>query len=66
MSYEEYLNFVQNANSGISPQCPVCRTLELLNGKWRLIIIYELCKKESFRFGELKRSVPNIINYYLT
>lgn len=66
MSYEEYLNFVQNSDSGISPQYPVCRTLELLNGKWRLIIIYELCKKESFRFGELKRSVPNITNTMLT
>lgn len=66
MNYQEYLDFVRHADSGISPQCPVCRTLELMNGKWRLIIIYELCKKESFRFGELKRAVPAITNTMLT
>lgn len=66
MTYDEYLNFIQHTDATISPQCPVCRTLEMLNGKWCLIIIYELCKKESFRFGELKGAVPSITNTMLT
>ena len=42
------------------------RTLELLSGKWRTHIIYELCKKPSCRFGELQRAVPRITNTMLT
>lgn len=65
MDYNEYLNFVQTT-VGFSTECPVCKTLELLNGKWRLVLIYELSKKESYRFGELKRAVPAITNTMLT
>lgn len=31
--------------------CPVRRTLEILNGKWRTHIIYELCKSPSAGLG---------------
>lgn len=46
--------------------CPVRRTLELLSGKWRTHIIYELCKHPLRRFGEVKRAVPRITNTLLT
>ena len=46
--------------------CPVRRTLEILNGKWRTHIIYELCKKPFCRFGELKRALPRITSTMLT
>lgn len=46
--------------------CPVRRTLEILNGKWRTHIIYELCKKPFCRFGELKRALPRITGTMLT
>lgn len=61
---EEYLNRVMTTS--VSERCPMRRTLELLNGKWRTHIIYALCKNSVCRFGELKRSVPGITNTMLT
>lgn len=61
---EEYLNLVRSKDA--NSNCPVRRTLELLSGKWRTHIIYELCKKPSCRFGELKKSIPKITNTMLT
>lgn len=49
-----------------SDSCPMRRTLELLSGKWRTHILYELCKKDSYRFGELKKTLPRITNTMLT
>lgn len=61
---EEYLNRVMTDK--VSDNCPMRRTLELISGKWRTHIIYELCKKPSCRFGELKKAVPRITNTMLT
>lgn len=47
-------------------QCPVRKTLEILNGKWKTRVIYELGKQPSYRFGELKRAIPAITNTMLT
>lgn len=66
LTYEQYMEYVQNSTSSISKECPVCRTLELLNGKWKLILIYELSKKSSYRFGELRKAIPAITNTMLT
>lgn len=65
ITYEEYIEFVQQLN-GISKDCPVYKTLELFSGKWRLAVVYELCKKPSYRFGELKRALSTITNTMLT
>ena len=54
MTPEEYLKKVLTTQ--VSDNCPMRRTLELLNGKWRTHIIYELCKQETCRFGELKKA----------
>lgn len=61
---EEYLDRIMTA--AVSDNCPMRKTLELLNGKWRTHIIYELCRKPSCRFGELKKAVPRITNTMLT
>lgn len=61
---EEYLNKVMTHE--VSDNCPMRRTLEILSGKWRTHIIYELCKKPSCRFGELKKAVPKITNTMLS
>jgi DNA-binding HxlR family transcriptional regulator len=39
--------------------CPAEMTSSLISGKWRLILLYNLRKKEK-RFGELKRLCPGI------
>lgn len=62
---EEYLRMVLNAKETRN-DCPMRRTLEMLNGKWRTHVIYELCKQPSRRFSELKKSVPFITNTMLT
>ena len=61
---QDYLNRL--LTEPVSEQCPVRRTLELLSGKWRTHIIYELCKRPSMRFGELKKAYPMITNAMLT
>lgn len=64
MTAEEYLRKV--LSDDVRDDCPMRRTLELLSGKWRTHIIYELCKKPSCRFGELKKVLPRITNTMLT
>lgn len=64
MTPEEYLQKV--LTNEVTETCPMRRTLEILSGKWRTHIIYELCKKDSCRFSELKKAVPRITNTMLT
>lgn len=64
LTAEEYLNRVLSEE--VSSRCPMRRTLEMLSGKWRTHIIYELCKHPSCRFGELKKAMPRITNTMLT
>lgn len=64
LTAEEYLNRIMTKE--VSDNCPMRRTLELLSGKWRTHVIYELCKKEKCRFGELKKAMPRITNTMLT
>lgn len=64
MTAEDYLKKIKTET--IKEDCPVHRTLELLSGKWRTHIIYELCKHPSMRFGELKKAYPHITNTMLT
>ena len=39
--------------------CPVRKTLNLLGGKWTLLILFQI-NDSIIRFGELKRSIPGI------
>ncbi len=43
----------------ITARCPIRTTLELLGGKWKLLIIYQI-GEQAVRFGALKRSLPDI------
>lgn len=65
MSYDDYMKMVQQS-TGLSKDCPVCRSLELFSSKWRLAVIYELSKKPNYRFGELKKALRTITNTMLT
>lgn len=64
MTAEDYLQRIMT--EPVNENCPVRKTLELLSGKWRTHIIYELCKNPSMRFGELKKAYPTITNTMLT
>lgn len=39
--------------------CPVRRTLNLLGGKWTLLILFQI-NERVIRYGELKRAIPGI------
>lgn len=64
MTPEEYLQKVLSAP--VSDNCPVRRALEMLSGKWRTHVLYELCRQERCRFGELKKAIPKITNAMLS
>jgi DNA-binding HxlR family transcriptional regulator len=43
----------------ITAKCPIRTTTELLGGKWKLIILFQLAP-QPLRFWELKRIIPDI------
>jgi DNA-binding HxlR family transcriptional regulator len=43
----------------LKSSCPVERSLEIINGKWKICILWKLSEKK-YRFGELKKSMPDI------
>jgi DNA-binding HxlR family transcriptional regulator len=47
-------------------KCAVTHALEIIGGKWRLPIIWELSVQEGMRYNELKRQLDGITNIMLT
>lgn len=45
--------------------CPVRKGLSIFEGKWNARILYELILKDTLRFGELKKEIPEISNTML-
>ncbi|RTQ45678.1 transcriptional regulator [Hymenobacter gummosus] len=43
----------------ITPRCPVRTALELLSGKWRLLLLQQVATGAA-RYGELRQSLPDI------
>lgn len=46
--------------------CPIEKTLDLIGGKWKPIILWELVKQDILRYGELKRRTPGITDKMLS
>ncbi|WP_110954003.1 winged helix-turn-helix transcriptional regulator [Anaerosinus massiliensis] len=46
--------------------CPVGFALKIIEGKWKLPIIWVLCQNGTLRYNELKRSIIGITNMMLT
>ncbi len=66
ISYSEYKKKVKEGILNENGNCPVTPLFLMLQGKWKLQIIYELCIKDSVRFGELKKNISKITNTMLT
>lgn len=66
MNYEEYKQKVKLGVLTDAGNCPVTPLLEMLQGKWKFQILYELCIKDPIRFGELKKAIEGITNTMLT
>ena len=47
------------------PECPVATTVELIGGKWKLLILRNLIERP-WRFNELKRNLEGISQKVLT
>lgn len=45
---------------------PVEATLEVIGGKWKVVILCHLKEKGKMRFSELQRAMPNITKKMLT
>ncbi|MBL4831436.1 MAG: helix-turn-helix transcriptional regulator [Aliivibrio sp.] len=45
--------------------CPVATAIDVIGGKWKVIILYQL-RGKTLRFGELKKSIPKITQKTLT
>jgi DNA-binding HxlR family transcriptional regulator len=43
----------------ITARCPIRTTLELVGGKWKLLIVFQLFQGP-LRLSELKKSIPDI------
>lgn len=60
------LEKTDRTNSIQNQKCAVVRALEIIGGKWRLPIIWQLSSQESMRYNELKRHLDGITNIMLT
>ncbi len=66
MSYEEYLVNVKKGIVTPDGNCPVTPLLLMLQGRWKLQLMYEMCICDTVRFGQLKKKLPGITNTMLT
>ena len=64
--YSKKYNKNENENPAYCQKCAVIHALEIIGGKWRLPIIWELSDRESMRYNELKRRLNGITNIMLT
>lgn len=44
----------------VTPRCPIRTTLELIGGKWKLIILQQFIQNQELRLFELKELIPDI------
>lgn len=67
---EQIDNSAKNANNEHCDvldleQCPVATAIDVIGGKWTIIILYHL-RGKTMRFGELKKSISKITQKMLT
>lgn len=65
MPYEDFLRDVRKGIVTDRGNCPVTLFLIMLQGKWKMQILYELCIYDTVRFSVLKKDLPGITNTML-
>lgn len=46
--------------------CPVEATLQLIDGKWKGVVLFHLFENTTLRFNEIRRLLPNVTQRMLT
>ena len=64
--YEEYKELVSDILLTENGNCPVMPVVTMLQGKWKLQVIYELIIQSPMRFGEPRKALSGITNTMLT
>ena len=62
---DNFDEFSQEAKSSDLNSCPFTTAIDVIGGKWKVIILYQL-RGKTLRFGELKRIIPKITQKMLT
>ncbi|SKC53684.1 transcriptional regulator, HxlR family [Ohtaekwangia koreensis] len=52
-------NSTNSLNNKVLTKCPMSYTIEMIGGRWKTIILYQL-RNDSLRFGQLKKMLPLI------
>ena len=56
---EKFDKFSKDTKTHDLNACPVTTAIDVIGGKWKVIILYQL-RGKTLRFGELKRIIPKI------
>jgi DNA-binding HxlR family transcriptional regulator len=51
---------MENGKLYVTARCPVRTTLELIGGKWKLLILQQLLVHGASRLSQLKKLIPDI------
>ena len=54
---------VEKNGSAELNECPVATAIDVIGGKWKVIILYQL-RGKTLRFGELRKILPKITQIY--
>lgn len=57
---------VRHRRMDCSPGCVVEGTLDLIEGKWKGLVLFHLMESGTLRFNELRRRLPNCTQRMLT
>lgn len=66
ITYEQFLQEIKSIELPAGGTCPVTPVLNMLQGKWKSHILFELSRHDTARFGELKKALPQLTNTVLT
>lgn len=58
--------FLKDTRDALFPDCPIRNVLARVGDKWSLLVLYTLQHRESLRFKQLQRLLPDISQKSLT